>query len=82
MARQWARLRAYVCIRCGTKMWDTRRPEFCAKCGRNLIRKTTEYRVACDNRACKHNLRGLYCNLKEPEIVGGECHSFEPRKKA
>ncbi len=77
----WLRLRGYVCMVCGKKMWGTRRPEMCPRCKSNVIRKTDDYRVACSNRACKHNAEGIYCRLKEPLLEGGECRSFESRGK-
>jgi len=81
VAETWPKLRGYVCIICGKKMWANKRPDRCPKCGSNVIRKTKEYRYACDNRACKHNVEGLYCKLKEPSLSADGCRSFEPRKK-
>ena len=81
MAKEWVKLRGYVCLICGKRLWALRRPDFCPKCKSNVIRKTKEYRYACDNRACKHNAEGLYCKLKEPSIGPDGCASFEPRKK-
>ena len=75
------RLRGYVCIVCGKRMWATKRPDFCPKCKSNAIRKTKEYRLACDRRDCKYNVEGTYCRLKEPHVEGLECHSYEPRSK-
>jgi len=82
MATERVRLRGYECIVCGKKLWATRRPEVCPRCKSNTIKKTKEFRYACDNKACKHNVEGIYCRLKEPEFQGDECKSFEPRKRA
>ena len=75
------RLRGYVCIVCGKRIWATRRPEICPKCKSNVIRKTKDYRLSCSRRDCKYNVDGTYCRLKEPKIEGPECHSYEPRGK-
>ncbi|HDI01897.1 MAG TPA: hypothetical protein ENF78_05670 [Candidatus Bathyarchaeota archaeon] len=78
---RWVKLRGYVCLVCGKRMWATQRPDFCPKCRSNVIRKTKDFRLSCNERGCKHNSEGRYCKLKEPRIEGGECLSFEPREK-
>ena len=75
------RLRGYVCVVCGKRMWALRRPDFCPKCKSNVIRKTKDYRLACTRRDCKYNVEGTYCRLKEPKVEAGECRSYEPRGK-
>ena len=81
MAEGRPRLRGYACTVCGRKVWATRRPRVCPACGSiGVFRKTDDYRVACHDRACKHNVGGVYCKLKNPTIEGGKCSDFEPRK--
>jgi len=81
MAEERLRLRGYVCTVCGKRVWAARRPKVCPSCGSvGVFRKTDDYRIACDNKDCKHNVGGQYCKLKSPAIEEGKCSNFEPKK--
>jgi len=81
MAEGRPRLRGYVCTVCGKRVWAVQRPKICPACESvGVFRKTDDYRIACDNKDCKHNVGGQYCKLKNPTIEEDRCLDFEVKK--